>query len=362
MLAVAAWTTRFIDLEAPRSNFPDLFDEGIRAEQLFLMSRGFRPFRDIYAAQGPLLLDTLYPFYAWFGETLGSIRLGVGVLSLVGVAGAYFAARQAGGRLGGLVATALLVGNAAYLEGSRLALAEVPSLAPSLVALALALRYQASGSRGWLAASAAVGTVGLLMKPMVVPVCLAIATIAVVRAWGLDARSGLRLAVRDAGLGLAIALALTSAVVLLMGPRDVYEQLVVYRANATGASGWDWRSAWKEAVAGPVAAQPALYALALVAGGTACWLDPAVRPARRVGRRVVWALVRVYAVASEAPGVRGSAGRLAERGRYRHCLEQPGGRSSISRGGAGAATFAGAVLLGAFCDARRPGPWYSGGA
>ncbi|MFN8521701.1 MAG: hypothetical protein U0821_01170 [Chloroflexota bacterium] len=200
------------------------------------------------------------------------------------------------------------MGNAAYLEGSRLALAEVPSLAPSLVALALALRYQASGSRGWLAASAAVGTVGLLMKPMVVPVCLAIATIAVVRAWGLDARSGLRLAVRDAGLGLAIALALTSAVVLLMGPRDVYEQLVVYRANATGASGWDWRSAWKEAVAGQWL--PSLHCTRwrwLREEPRAGW-TPGGASARRVGRRVVWALVRVYAVASEAPGVRGSAG------------------------------------------------------
>src|SRR3712207_1954007 len=153
---------RAADLEGARSNFPDLFDEGIRVEQLFLMSQGFRPYRDIYAAQGPLLLDTLYPFYRLFGESLGAVRLGVGLLSLVGLVGAYLVAREVGGRFGGLLACGLLALSPPYLEGSRLALAEVPSIAPALLALASALRYRAVRSRRWLLASAVFLAVSLL--------------------------------------------------------------------------------------------------------------------------------------------------------------------------------------------------------
>src|SRR2546423_1082202 len=39
------------------------FDEGVRAEQLLLMAAGYRPFRDIFASQGVLLLDLLYPWF-----------------------------------------------------------------------------------------------------------------------------------------------------------------------------------------------------------------------------------------------------------------------------------------------------------
>ena len=58
------------------------FDEGIRSEQLLLMAAGYRPFRDIFASQGPLLLDLLYPFYLLFGQTLAAARSGVVACSL----------------------------------------------------------------------------------------------------------------------------------------------------------------------------------------------------------------------------------------------------------------------------------------
>src|SRR4051812_3665222 len=75
------------------------FDEGIRSEQMLLMSAGYRPFREIFASQGPLLLDALYPFYLVFGQTLTAIRAGVVIISLVGMAGAVWLARLLGGPL-----------------------------------------------------------------------------------------------------------------------------------------------------------------------------------------------------------------------------------------------------------------------
>ena len=67
--------------------YSGLFDEGIRVEQLFLMSAGYRPFRDIFAAQGPLLLDLLHPWFVLFGQDLTAARWSVGVYSLIGLAG-----------------------------------------------------------------------------------------------------------------------------------------------------------------------------------------------------------------------------------------------------------------------------------
>ncbi len=293
-ILAGALAMRVIDLEGARSNFPDLFDEGIRAEQLFLMAQGFRPYRDVYAAQGPLLLDTLYPFYRLFGETLGAIRLGVGVLSLLGLVGAYLAAREVGGRVGGLLACALLALSPAYLEGSRLALAEVPSIAPALFALALIGRFQVGGGRGWLIGSALLLGVALLLKPMIVPAGLAVAVALLTRApavvptvvGGLvPPRIERARALADVVLyGLVVA-GLAAVVVLIMGPREVFEQLVVYRAGATSAASWDPRASWKEAIQGPVSAEPALYALALLGAMLLVWRAP-----RRGAPLIAWAL------------------------------------------------------------------------
>src|SRR5688572_12575082 len=62
LLAVA---TRAVNLDY-RAVFPE-GDEGIRGVQLMLMQAGFRPLGEIYASQGPLLLDLLFPLYQLYG-------------------------------------------------------------------------------------------------------------------------------------------------------------------------------------------------------------------------------------------------------------------------------------------------------
>jgi hypothetical protein len=254
---VVALLTRFVDLDAARGGFPDLFDEGIRAQQLFLMSKGFRPYRDIYAAQGPLLLDSLYPFYSLLGETLGAIRAGIGVWSMLGLAGIYLVGREAAGRWAGIIALVLLTVSPSYTEGSRLALAEVPSMTPLIVGLWLALRYLRHGARWLILVAALCGGVGLLVKPMAVAAIVPIAIAVLVRGWRVG---GPMRAFTDSMLCVVTVGSLTALVVMAMGPRDVFEQLVVYRAGATGASAWESRASWKEAIQGPIAAQPLIFA------------------------------------------------------------------------------------------------------
>src|SRR5688500_15906130 len=149
VLGLALWL-RIPNLDA----YTGSFDEGIRSQQLFLMAAGYRPFQDIFASQGPLLLDLLFPFYLAFGQTLAAARSGVVAGSIVALVGAWWVARQSAGPVAGLAVVLILVLSPSFLEGSRLALAEVPTIAPALIALGSLMAYRRCGDRRLLAASA----------------------------------------------------------------------------------------------------------------------------------------------------------------------------------------------------------------
>lgn len=264
-LLLVALAMRVVNLDGPRSNFPDLFDEGIRSEQLLLMANGFRPFRDIYSAQGLLLLDLLYPFYAAFGGTLGAARLAVGLLSVLGIAGAWWSGRQAGGAVGGLAAAFLLVVSAPFLESSRLALAEVPSLVPCLWAIGCGVRWQRGGGPRWLYAAAALATLGVLVKPMAASVVVPLGLLAL-------SRPGLQW--RQVAIAVGIAVGITALAVLALGPAAIYEQIVAYRLGARQGGTWEFRSNYKMVITEPSGAQPGLFALAGLGGlvtVSRCW-------------------------------------------------------------------------------------------
>src|SRR3954466_13706059 len=131
VLLALAIPSRVLNLDA----FAGKFDEGIRGTQLMLMAAGYRPFRDIFASQGPLSLDIFYPSYALFGQTLGAARLAPALFSVVGVIVAAWTARHAGGLMAGAVTGLLLLVSPIFLKNSRLALVEVPALVPALAAV-----------------------------------------------------------------------------------------------------------------------------------------------------------------------------------------------------------------------------------
>jgi hypothetical protein len=252
----ASLPARLHDLEGPRGAFPDLYDEGIEAQQLLLVSNGFRPSRDIYDPDGTLKLVVLYPFYALFGQTLGAARLGVGLLSLLGLLGIWWTARQVAGALGGLAAVVLLAASPAYLEASRLLLAEVPSLTPCLWAIGCGIRWQRGGDSGWLYGAAVLATVGVLVKLSSIPVAVPLGLL-------LLLRRGVR--PRQVAIAVGLALGITAGSVLIMGPAEVYEQVIQYRLGAR-QGGWDPRHNFKKVLAEPFEQQSGLFILAAAGG------------------------------------------------------------------------------------------------
>jgi hypothetical protein len=211
-------------------------DVGIRGIQLLLMSAGYRPMQEIYSSQGPLLLDMLYPIYRAFGETLGAARLAIGVYSLFGILGAYVAARAIGGPVGGVVAALLLTFSPNYLRNSRQALAEVPALAPAILAVAAAFEYQRSGRRAWLVVSGLLLGVALLVKPIVVAAVVPIA---------LAALLGPRIRVGPMFLVGFVTLAVVAVIVYSTGFTTVVDQMVDYRLKSREASDWSLAENWK---------------------------------------------------------------------------------------------------------------------
>ncbi|MCC7366873.1 MAG: glycosyltransferase family 39 protein [Chloroflexi bacterium] len=262
--------------------YSGLFDEGIRVEQLFLMSVGYRPFKDIFAAQGPLLLDLLHPWFVLFGQDLVAARLSVGVYSLLGLCGAYWLARLVGGPLGALTTLALLVLSPLYLEGSRIALAEVPALAPAAFAVAAAVVYARSGSRRWLAACGLLFAVSLLIKPITLAAGVPLG-LAVLSRWRYGFRTmlvdGVLLGVLVAGLGILV--------VVGVGLAGVFDQIVAYRMESRGSEGW---SLWKNrvALARALSFEPAALP----------WIGAAASIVLLTCRRVDAALIVSWALAS----------------------------------------------------------------
>ena len=228
----------------------DLSDEGIRGVQLRLRAAGFKPVSEIYASQGPLSLWLFYPAVALFGPTLVVGRLTVVVASLVVMLATALLARRVAGAVAGLAATAILAVSPVFLDNSRLAFVEVPSLAPTLVGLLLVVQFRRSERRLWLVISAVLFAVGALAKPMAAIAGLPAAILLLAPALDgpISLRSvggrSLRARLTDLALFSVVGLAVCVAVVLAVGPATLYEQVIVYRIGARAIRGWDfWQNA-----------------------------------------------------------------------------------------------------------------------
>ncbi len=310
VLALALWL-RLVGI----TKDTDISDEGIRGLQLRLMAAGFRPVTEIYASQGPLSLAVFYPLYALFGGDIVAARLAVVVYSLAGIAGVYWLGRELDSARVGLAAAAILAVSPIYLENSRLAFVEVPSLVPAVLAVCALARYRRGGGQIWLVGSALLLALGVLAKPMAAVAGAAALVLILVRKPNPAKRTcspapfpkgkgelSSPLPFREGGpggLGLssrltdllifgAVGLLGVGVVVALAGPAQIYEQVIGYRLAARAARGWELAANWglvrselgREGIGLVLAAGVGAAALArrrpILVGSLVAWLGAAL--------------------------------------------------------------------------------------
>lgn len=122
------------------------YDEGVYWQSFRALARGETLFRSIFTPTPPAFYYTLLPFYA-VAHSLPSLRLGVLVFGVIGLAATYFIGRLLAGELGGLVALFLAATSPLYLTQSAVLLADGPAVAISVVAVAVVMLAVRSDGR-----------------------------------------------------------------------------------------------------------------------------------------------------------------------------------------------------------------------
>jgi 4-amino-4-deoxy-L-arabinose transferase-like glycosyltransferase len=116
----------------------DGYDEGVYWQSLRAMAAGHTLYQQIFYSQPPFFLLSVYPFYILFGQTLWAARLGIAVVSLTGLIGAFLLGKAMGGRIGAIAGLLLMVADPFYLSQSQKLQAEAPSAGLSFLAVGLA--------------------------------------------------------------------------------------------------------------------------------------------------------------------------------------------------------------------------------
>jgi 4-amino-4-deoxy-L-arabinose transferase-like glycosyltransferase len=207
------------------------YDEGVYWQSFRALARGEPLFRAIFAPQPPAFYYVLAPFF-WVQHSLTSLRAGVLVLGVVGLAATYLAGRLLAGPWAGLVAVILAATSPLYFHESAILQADGPAVAVSMVAVALAL--------------AAVRTDGRVRDLLAAGAGLALALAAGIKLLGAVTLVPIALilmgAARDRGrlVVLAVVGGLVGSVLVLLpalaSPAAAYDQLVLSHLRAGQAA------------------------------------------------------------------------------------------------------------------------------
>jgi 4-amino-4-deoxy-L-arabinose transferase-like glycosyltransferase len=165
----------------------DGYDEGVYWQTLLSMRLGYPLYQHIFYSQPPFFILSTYPFYILFGGTLWSARLGIALVSLFGLLGAFFIGKSLSGRLGAIAAVCLLVIDPLYLSQSQKIEAEVSSTAFSFLAVGAAYLWweipEGAVGLSLAALSGVTLALGILCKLLSVSSLVPISLLLLARLW-----------------------------------------------------------------------------------------------------------------------------------------------------------------------------------
>lgn len=207
----------------------DGYDEGVYWQSLRAMAAGHPLYQSVFYSQPPFFLLSVYPFYMLFGQTLWAARLGIAVVSLTGLVGAFYLGKAICGRIGAVFALLLMAIDPFYLSQSQKIEAEAPSAGLSLLAVGLAYMWweMPEGAVGiWLAAFCGISaSASILSKLLGVTILVPIGLLMLAHLWRVfhQPREKRLTYARSLIVGV-VAFLLTSAVFLLpfMGARHQF--------------------------------------------------------------------------------------------------------------------------------------------
>lgn len=233
-----SWQSRHLDA------FALDYDEGVYLAEARLVYSGYTLYEDVETPLPPLLLWGLAGvFNLAGGATVTAARTATVLSGAVGLAalaviGAQLHLKQydAGAWAGIAAAVLMAVFPLWYLYG-RLAMADVPSLSVSLVAVALALASWYDKRRLWLVAAGIAAAVALLVKLSAVYVPAVVALVVLLRHRDTDSHAAwMRAFLRD---GIAAFAGFLAGIVLVLGVIDVPRAMeTAVRFHWEAARGW----------------------------------------------------------------------------------------------------------------------------
>jgi 4-amino-4-deoxy-L-arabinose transferase-like glycosyltransferase len=197
----------------------EIYDEGVYWQSLRAMSAGYHLYEQIFYSQPPLFLLSIYPFYKLFGSTIVSARLGVAILSLLGLPGSYLMGKALAGRAGGVAAVVLLAVMPMYLSQSHILEAEGPATAFLFLTIGAAFMWweHPTGRRGMAFAVLCGVTLalGILVKLLDVTAIVPIVLLIFARIWHICHETSSNRWVSILPIAVAIAAAVIATLIIL---------------------------------------------------------------------------------------------------------------------------------------------------
>ncbi|GCF07473.1 glycosyltransferase family 39 protein [Dictyobacter arantiisoli] len=172
----------------------DSYDEGVYWQTLRSLGAGYGLYKTTFYSQPPLFLLSVFPTYLLFGQTIWAARLGIALLSLLGLLGIFLAGFALRRWTGGFAALILLLLSPIYLSASQTLEAEGPQITYSILAVAFAYLWweNPNGWRGnlYAALSTLTLTLSLFSKLFAVATFVPITLLALAHIWRISKQPG----------------------------------------------------------------------------------------------------------------------------------------------------------------------------
>lgn len=145
-------------------------DEGMNLMRTRMWRAGYDLYSDVWSDQPPGMMILLRFAFSLLGESVETGRLVSIFLAALGLLAVALVARETGGWLAAFTAVVLLITAPLFLRLSRAVMSSLPTMSLTTLSFALVVIHRRRPRRRWLILSGFAFGIGLLIKPLGLPV------------------------------------------------------------------------------------------------------------------------------------------------------------------------------------------------